>query len=485
MASNIKNESIQGDLSVSRNTTIGGELQTRGNAEFDHDVLIKGWLKADNIIGECKGLFASEEALGTAYPRPTEGWYAFVGGTLPADVYRAENGKWVKTGEKGGETNVYLDSILSDINSIKAQIDSIERKIDISAGFAVLDSYNAYDKCGIYRLTISDGTITAGILVVTSDNYGHVISQWLVGNYTIRDGAVTGEHSDGAHTLCVRCYGIMPSSSAVTKGQWTAWEYAVGDPEDKQTKWPSILEWSGIVVEGVAYSTMSIVASGVAVYDKLKKSFLLQVQASSGSFTYFNNWAGRELLQDNIYAGNAMNDIRQVKGVLEGTLSQLSPSLEDILQGKTVTLTASNVYIYDGKVVYSNDPSVSYMLISDSSYFMGAKNYVDSNGSPLSGAVYLTDNGRMFSADDYGELSEISPFNAGFKPNVYYKGTNGDVWIATGSDQLTKLFSANTQSITVDDELSQTSKNPVQNRVITETIKNITSWNDADNNKNG
>ena len=304
MASNIKNESIQGDLSVSRNTTIGGELQTRGNAEFDHDVLIKGWLKADNIIGECKGLFASEEALGTAYPRPTEGWYAFVGGTLPADVYRAENGKWVKTGEKGGETNVYLDRILSDINSIKAQIDSIERKIDISAGFAVLDSYNAYDKCGIYRLTFASGAITAGILVVTSDNMGHVIDQWLVGNYTIRDGVVAGEHGDGAHTICVRSYGIMPSSSAVTKEQWTAWEYALCiDPTQPEESYAKVVKWSGKVVDGILLQPLSAGAGaqGQVVWDKGHKTFAFET--TSGS--YFNNWGTRTDYQTGMWTADA------------------------------------------------------------------------------------------------------------------------------------------------------------------------------------
>ena len=102
----VKNESIQGSLSVSVDIVAGRDLHVRGNSVFDHDVKIKGWLDARNIKGACKGLYASVEKLEEEYPQPAPGWYALIGNTLPADIYRSENGKWVPTGEKGGE--IYL-----------------------------------------------------------------------------------------------------------------------------------------------------------------------------------------------------------------------------------------------------------------------------------------------------------------------------------------------------------------------------------------
>lgn len=103
--SSIYNESLQGNLSVSRDITAGGHVKVRGNSLFDHNVVIKGWLDAKNIKGPCKGLYASLDTLKAAYPRPMPGWYALVGDTLPAAVYRTEGDEWVATGEQGGEVN--------------------------------------------------------------------------------------------------------------------------------------------------------------------------------------------------------------------------------------------------------------------------------------------------------------------------------------------------------------------------------------------
>lgn len=116
--SSLKNEAIQGNLSTSRNITVGGHLNVHGNSVFDHNVVIKGWLDAKNIKGTCKGLYASLDALKEAYPRPMPGWYALVGNTLPADVYRSDGGEWVATGEQGGEVNLYLDQLEEDVANL-------------------------------------------------------------------------------------------------------------------------------------------------------------------------------------------------------------------------------------------------------------------------------------------------------------------------------------------------------------------------------
>ena len=122
----IKDENIQGNLSVSRGVTAGGDLTVHGNAEFGHNVVVKGWLDARNVKGPCKGLYASAEALSAAYPSPMPGWYALVGDTLPADVYRADGGKWVATGEKGGETNLYLDDLEEEVSGLDGAVGALE-----------------------------------------------------------------------------------------------------------------------------------------------------------------------------------------------------------------------------------------------------------------------------------------------------------------------------------------------------------------------
>ena len=93
---------VQGDLSVSRNSSVGGNHHVNGNSVVDHDMIVKGWLEATNIKGPDKGLFRTAELLKKAHPKPQAGWLALVGETLPAELYVVENGRWVGTGNMTG-----------------------------------------------------------------------------------------------------------------------------------------------------------------------------------------------------------------------------------------------------------------------------------------------------------------------------------------------------------------------------------------------
>lgn len=126
---------IQGCLSVSRNAAVGTNASVGGHLSVGHNLFVKGWLDAPNIKGPLKGLFASEEALVRAYPRPAPGWYALVGDALPADVWRAEGGRWVPTGEQGGEPSLWLDDLQQRMDSAEVAIDreAEERKVSDAA----------------------------------------------------------------------------------------------------------------------------------------------------------------------------------------------------------------------------------------------------------------------------------------------------------------------------------------------------------------
>ncbi len=103
----MEHENINGSLSLSNDLSVGGEAKVQGEATFEHDVKIKGWLDAPNIKGIIKGLYADETALKSNHPAPQPGWVAFVGNNLPADIWRAEKSAgrivWTPTGKKGGE----------------------------------------------------------------------------------------------------------------------------------------------------------------------------------------------------------------------------------------------------------------------------------------------------------------------------------------------------------------------------------------------
>lgn len=134
---NIENHSVGGSVAVGRDVTVGGRSNVRGNATFNRDVYISGWLNARNIRGAGKGLYETVEKLNSAYPNPEIGWFALVGNTLPADIYRAWGGKWEATGQKGGEPVLELakltelsESLENEVSARVAADEALKKAID-------------------------------------------------------------------------------------------------------------------------------------------------------------------------------------------------------------------------------------------------------------------------------------------------------------------------------------------------------------------
>lgn len=124
----INNVYQEGDLTQGRNITAGGDITARGNSNVDGNLKVKGWVDAPNIKGSDKGLFKSEEALNAEYPKPQNGWLARVGNSLPANLYRGEDGKWVATGGTSGDGNVYIPDI-PDISKLETKIENVENDV--------------------------------------------------------------------------------------------------------------------------------------------------------------------------------------------------------------------------------------------------------------------------------------------------------------------------------------------------------------------
>lgn len=134
---NIENHSVGGSVAVGRDVTVGGRSTVRGNATFNRDVYISGWLNARNIRGAGKGLYETVGNLNSAYPNPENGWFALVGDTLPADIYRAWGGEWKATGQKGGEPVLEIAKLteLSEFleNEVSARVaadEALKKAID-------------------------------------------------------------------------------------------------------------------------------------------------------------------------------------------------------------------------------------------------------------------------------------------------------------------------------------------------------------------
>lgn len=134
---NIENHSVGGSVAVGRDITVGGRSTIRGNATFDRDVYISGWLNARNIRGAGKGLYETVDKLNSAYPNPENGWFALVGDTLPADIYRAWGGEWKATGQKGGEPVLEIakltelsESLENEVSARVAADEALKKAVD-------------------------------------------------------------------------------------------------------------------------------------------------------------------------------------------------------------------------------------------------------------------------------------------------------------------------------------------------------------------
>ncbi|MCR5588000.1 MAG: hypothetical protein K6F72_00105 [Bacteroidales bacterium] len=95
---------INRDLLVGRNVIMGGNQIVRGNMQVDQGMVVKGWLKAENINFPTVGIYTSLEALNEAYPAPQKpGYIAGVldlsGDTAKAILYWNQAGEtpWVTT----------------------------------------------------------------------------------------------------------------------------------------------------------------------------------------------------------------------------------------------------------------------------------------------------------------------------------------------------------------------------------------------------
>lgn len=114
----IKN--FDGDISVGRHAVVGGDAKVCGGMTVGKNLKVEGWLDAKNIKVANKGVFLNEESLKKAYPVPKDGWWALVGGTLPAALWVAAGGEWGNTGGTGGD--ILLESeVLADIKESLAR----------------------------------------------------------------------------------------------------------------------------------------------------------------------------------------------------------------------------------------------------------------------------------------------------------------------------------------------------------------------------
>lgn len=128
----------------------------------------------------------------------------------------------------GKNTAYCIGSYLLDLLTYVGKPELIKELIDISDGFSQLDKYNSIADCGIYLLTAQKRP--AYLMMVTSDNSSHVVTQFLYGNSIVdTNGAISG-HADGKSTILTRTYNFSaPNLPDIPLGSWGKWKYEHGN----------------------------------------------------------------------------------------------------------------------------------------------------------------------------------------------------------------------------------------------------------------
>lgn len=149
-------EVIIGDLNVGRNIYNGGDATIAGSTIIRRNLKINGWLDAKNIKDSNKGLYKSVETLKESCPEPMIGWYALVGDTLPAKVYRAEKKdgviEWVYTGAYSGELEVDINDYV-DKDTFAHTLEDYQQR-----GGYVIATYDSTDAEKSYADVVADET---------------------------------------------------------------------------------------------------------------------------------------------------------------------------------------------------------------------------------------------------------------------------------------------------------------------------------------
>lgn len=91
--------------------------------------------------------------------------------------------------------------------------------------YSVLDDYNSQEKKGWYIIKRSLGF--GGHLLVTGDEVGHVIHQFILSDYALDDSGTISGHKDGTPSVIVRTYNLRSSTigETIPVGTWGRWQY--------------------------------------------------------------------------------------------------------------------------------------------------------------------------------------------------------------------------------------------------------------------
>lgn len=118
------------------------------------------------------------------------------------------------------------NTLLQMVDDLGVSTEIAKGTINLNGQYDTLDQYNSLDKKGWYMLSLNETAPTTkdwgGFMLVTADDMGHVIHQFIFSDYTVMDGEI-GSHQDGTPSIVVRTYNVNSSLKDIPKGTWGKW----------------------------------------------------------------------------------------------------------------------------------------------------------------------------------------------------------------------------------------------------------------------
>ena len=195
-----------------------------------------------------------------------------------------------------------FDAVISQggLSTIFKHIVSNESHIDISSDWTSLDEFNTISKCGFYVLT--RGKAPCYLMLISSDNMGHGVYQWIFGNLQIdADGQIRGAHWDGRAHIIFR----YKDRQNNTWGEWKY--YQQGFLKDSLEEIQETGENNSLISPSIRCLNSEIEKIN-SRHDSFKNTITSIIENISKQLSDFNYKYKQEITQDLIPKFNELNN---------------------------------------------------------------------------------------------------------------------------------------------------------------------------------
>lgn len=237
--SQVKGTNIEGDVAVGRHVTAGGNATIRGNALVKKSLRVEGWLDAPNIKGRSKGLFASADALRTAYPigDGPGSWAVVLGENNVGRIYLWNGEDWDDSGVDY-EFQISSEIYESQLEELAGRLDDYDSLMESLESPAILlsdiDNLNALNiltnRHSRYRLIKDSSNHCVGVMDVMWNATNDAIIQVALTSWNLDQKPLTGSYVGICYFYRIYPFTVSESGDfhgyelELNESGWTDWK---------------------------------------------------------------------------------------------------------------------------------------------------------------------------------------------------------------------------------------------------------------------